>query len=361
MGPEAHFVIPATPLMDEAVADVWERTLGVSAHRNDRLLDILIGVHRRAPGLLGVLIDGIGNATGVHLPLTVVFSSPTAAELSDMVRHRDWPQYVRPVKVHNGFGRPLFFLPGLGGNGLDTLGLIRHLTVTGPIYLNPSRGIDGAEPHHSLDAAVADQISIIKTVQPKGPYQLLGYSWGGLVALEVARSLRASGETIAFVGMIEPVLNVSDWTYGAWLGFMANRIGHHLRQARQAGSPRASLHYVQRQLVPAIDKFVRLFGVYQLWPLDSEAERLSPPLAAIWKAESDIIKRYRLRFYDGAATLFATQFGHAAECNPAKIWPTKVSQLDLQWIPGDHFLTGPAVENMAAIISTAIATAQSNC
>ncbi|MGA3342509.1 MAG: hypothetical protein ABSD11_18300, partial [Methylocella sp.] len=66
---------------------------------------------------------------------------------------------------------------------------------------------------------------------------------------------------------------------------------------------------------------------------------------------------YRLRPYEGEATLFATRSGHAAECDPNKIWPAKLGRLDLQWVVGDHesILTVPSVKNLAAAISATLA------
>ena len=127
-----------TPAVGDVVAEAWERILGVPASRGDHLLDVLVnsdGLPRSQQ--LGLLLSEIGAATGVHLPLTVVFGSPTAAELVEMLQNRDWPQYERPVRMKSGVGQPLFVLPGIGGIGLDVVTLLRFLTFPGPIYFNP--------------------------------------------------------------------------------------------------------------------------------------------------------------------------------------------------------------------------------
>ncbi|MGO8846365.1 MAG: hypothetical protein ACLQFI_13695, partial [Methylocella sp.] len=137
-----------TPAVGDAVAEAWERILGAPASRSDHLLDVLVnndGVVRSRQ--LSFLLSEIGAATGVHLPLTVVFGSPTAAALVEMVQNRDWPQYERPVRMRSGVGQPLFVLPGVGGMGLDVLTLVRFLNFPGQIYFNPPQGIDGTEPH----------------------------------------------------------------------------------------------------------------------------------------------------------------------------------------------------------------------
>jgi thioesterase domain-containing protein len=281
----------------------------------------------------------------------VVYASPTVAELAAMVRAPETVRYVRPVPVKPGTGEGLFVFPGIGGIGLDVLGLGRHLSFAGPVYFNPPRGVDGAKPDRTLDDVVADHVTCIRRVQPHGPYWLLGSSWGGLVGLEVARALRAAGEPIAFVGAIDPILNQNDWTASAWLQFVSVRFGYHLRELRQIRSPVAAAHYVGKRVVPVIDKLLRPFGITRLWPLAEAGNELPAALAAIWSAESVIIKQYRLRRYDGPVTLFATRAGHAGEVDPRKIWLPKVSRFDLVWVPGDHELTEPGVADTARVIS----------
>jgi pimeloyl-ACP methyl ester carboxylesterase len=54
-----------------------------------------------------------------------------------------------------------------------------------------------------LEDMAAHYIQEIRKVQPHGPYRLLGYSFGGTVALEMAHQLRAAGEIVAPIGMLD--------------------------------------------------------------------------------------------------------------------------------------------------------------
>jgi thioesterase domain-containing protein len=346
------------PAAGDAVAEAWERIFGVPASRGDHLLDVLINSHGLPRTMqLNYLLAEIGDATGVRLPLTVVYGSPTAAALAEMVQKRDWPPYARPVLVQSGVGLSLFVLPGVGGMGLDVVTLARYLSFSGPVYFNPPKGIDGTEPDHTIDTIVAGHIAVIRSVQPHGPYWLLGHSWGGVVALEIARSLRASGEMIAFLGMIEPMVSERNWPYGAWLEFMGKRLRSHLMELGQLKSPSVAIPYVRQRLVAVVGRIGRLFGFNQWSALAAVVDVLPAPLDKVLAAESEAIDAYRLHHYDGEATLFAMRSGHASLCDPKKIWPSKFSQLDLQWVAGDHesIMIEPSVRTLAEAISAVLA------
>ncbi len=348
---------PSEPLAtDDVVGTIWEQTCRVPASRGDHLLDVLVNESGMARSMqVSALFRDIATATGVHLPVSIALQSPSAADLAKMVRHRHWPAHDRPVLMRPGAAdQSLFYLPGIGGIGLDALGLVKHLSFPGPIYLNPPRGLDGAEPHRTLKALVADHVALIRAIQPHGPYWLLGYSWGGLVALEIARCLQGSQEQVAFLGMIDTVLNQSDWTYGAWLQYVGARISHHLSAMRQTGSPSAAFRYGQGLLVPVFDKIVRPFGINKFWPLESPGQGLSAALSTLWTAESEIIKTYRLSYYDGSVTFFAMQGGNAGEVDPREVWLSKVARFELQWLPGDHSLIEPQVGDAGQLISATL-------
>ena len=66
----------------------------------------------------------------------------------------------------------------------------RLIRYDGPIFAIQPRGLDGVERPHRTVAEMAEyQVGVIRDTQPHGPYRLAGYSFGGLVAIEVARKL----------------------------------------------------------------------------------------------------------------------------------------------------------------------------
>jgi alpha-beta hydrolase superfamily lysophospholipase len=70
----------------------------------------------------------------------------------------------------------------------------------------------------------ADYLNQIKAHQPNGPYCLCGYSFGGLVAFEIARRLAESGDEVAFVGLFDALMSPLRWPPRAWLSIMGRRV-----------------------------------------------------------------------------------------------------------------------------------------
>ena len=60
-----------------------------------------------------------------------------------------------------------------------------------------------------IEALATHYIEELRLVQPKGPYFLIGYSWGGLIAYEMAQQLTASGEVVELVGLVDTYLPVA--------------------------------------------------------------------------------------------------------------------------------------------------------
>jgi thioesterase domain-containing protein len=74
-----------------------------------------------------------------------------------------------------------------------------------PFYGIQARGLDGeAEPFERLEEMAAYYVQQIRQVQPSGPYYLGGYCMGGNVAYEVARQLKAQGEEVPILTVIDP-------------------------------------------------------------------------------------------------------------------------------------------------------------
>ncbi|AGT08114.1 type I polyketide synthase [Paracoccus aminophilus] len=99
---------------------------------------------------------------------------------------------------------PLFCLHPAGGSALAFIGLMPYLDPSQPVIAIQGRGMVGDE---APDSEVIDMarryLKIIRTIQPRGPYFLCGLSLGGMVAFDLARRLQKTGESVAWLGMID--------------------------------------------------------------------------------------------------------------------------------------------------------------
>ncbi|MFI8829594.1 amino acid adenylation domain-containing protein [Streptomyces afghaniensis] len=172
------------------------------------------------------LTSRIRAELGTQLPMQALFDTPTVAALARRTTEREAPEAPRadrpgqsgtaplgpllPLRTR-GDRAPLFCFPPASGLAWGFAGLARHIDPGRPLYGLQSCGlIPGQKPTCSLAEVVAEHTARIREIQPRGPYHLLGYSMGGLVAYDVAVGLQAAGEQV-------PLLALLDSFPGAWL------------------------------------------------------------------------------------------------------------------------------------------------
>jgi thioesterase domain-containing protein/acyl carrier protein len=142
-----------------------------------------------------------------ELPLAAIFQAPSVAGLAGLIRDRTalrdanaWSALI-PIRTE-GDGRPFFGVHGGAGTSMLYYPLARQLAPDRPLYAFQAVGLYGREPPQtSVGAMAARYIEEIRTVQPRGPYNLGGYCFGGLVAYEMAAQLRAAGDEVGVVAM----------------------------------------------------------------------------------------------------------------------------------------------------------------
>ncbi|HET7460806.1 MAG TPA: thioesterase domain-containing protein [Longimicrobium sp.] len=94
---------------------------------------------------------------------------------------------------------PLFFVHSADRNVMGYVNLVRHLGADQPAWGLRDQG-DTARP---LATIAAEHVRTIRSVQPRGPYYLVGWCFGGHVASEMAQQLERAGETVAFLGLLD--------------------------------------------------------------------------------------------------------------------------------------------------------------
>lgn len=179
---------------------LWERLLDVAPIRDADDFFELGGDSLQALQLF----HEIERVTGRTLPITAIYDAPTPSRLVALLDD-DAPAPFSPlVLMKSGVGEPLFIAHGIGGHVIELKMLGQSLGTARPVYAIQAKGVDGTEePLDTVAAMVAYYLDHVRAVQPRGPYYLAGYSFGGVIALEMARQLEADGETVGLLAFID--------------------------------------------------------------------------------------------------------------------------------------------------------------
>lgn len=138
------------------------------------------------------LQDRIRAHFGYELSLAALLSSPTISAIAVLLRGSatSRPNVLVPFRA-TGAKPPLFCVHPLGGSVAGYAPLAHALGADQPVYGIQALGLDpGREPQSSMDELVATYTEAIRSVQPRGPHRLLGYSLGGMIAFACAQALR---------------------------------------------------------------------------------------------------------------------------------------------------------------------------
>ncbi len=129
----------------------------------------------------------------------------------------------------HGSAAPLFVIHGALGDVLRFYRLAMHVGIDHPIYgVQAQSMVTGQPALLRLEDLAAYYLAEIRKIQPKGPYYLLGYSFGGTMAFEIAHQLRAMGERVELLGLIDSWQR--DWVFDSTGGLCLPSV----RSARRA-------------------------------------------------------------------------------------------------------------------------------
>jgi thioesterase domain-containing protein/acyl carrier protein len=222
-------------LAEKEMVSLWERILHVSPiGLNDRFFDL------GGDSLAALsLISSIEERYGITLPVSSVITSDTVSRLITILHHRE--NSVLIPMVSNGTKPPLFCIHSGAGNVLCYQALSRRMGTDRPIFAIQWLGLDGNYPlHWRVESMARDYIKHIIKIQPHGPIHLMGYSFGGLVAFEMAHQLYQQGKTVSEVVLIDTKMNPDNrpevgMRPGRRLRFRKRleRLGHRMQSPRQ--------------------------------------------------------------------------------------------------------------------------------
>jgi amino acid adenylation domain-containing protein len=328
--------------VEARVAAVLTRFLGLAGVGEDDDFFALGG-----SSLLALRVtDELSEMFHIPFPLHTLFQCPTVRTIARLVR-AGAPPAPRPVLLNgNTSGPPLFLLAAVHSYRELARVLEQDFSVHG-LSIDREPCTEGGSPAPvDLAELAAEYADLLRSVQPEGPFRLGGFSFGGVVAFEVAQQLRRRGREIAHLWLIDSVL---PFQRGNWLRVLGRFGGLTLGQKRQA-----------------IAREVRL--ARQRWRDGREpGSRAQPPLDDRVQAMDDLrTQRYLdavkdhldcIRPYDGPVTLMVARRRLAENLlwDPLCGWGLHLRDLRVQRVDAGHhdMLTGNAVSEVAAAFRSA--------
>jgi amino acid adenylation domain-containing protein len=305
------------------------------------------------------LLVEIEKATGKQLPLGTLYQSSTvetlAREIHTRAADRPWSSLV-PMQT-TGKRPPLFLLHTTPGDILGYGNLVYRLAPDQPCYGFQSLGLKEAHlSHNSVEQMARYYVELLRQFQPRGPYYLGGWCYGGIVAVEMARLLEQQGEKIGLLALLETVAMPARWTNfryylhrlrcfsrmspDRWFNYFRSK-ARYTRESRLANKMRF------RQADSSPDGEIR----------DPRLQKLEH----VYNTNLAALKNYRTQPFNGRVTLFnASEKDTALIPDPQYGWVGLAREIEVHEVPGNHdtMLTEPNVTALAQQLNECLLRAQ---
>ncbi|MEV4091322.1 amino acid adenylation domain-containing protein [Streptosporangium saharense] len=186
---------------EEVICELFADVLGLErVGIDDNFFDL--GGHSL---LAARLVAEIRLRAGLDVGVRDLFQAPTVAELAALggSPNREAFPVLLPIRAR-GTRNPLFCVHPAAGISWVYTGLLGHLDADRPIYGLQAPGLSDLSLHPaSVEKLALTYVEQIRQVQPEGPYALLGWSFGGVVAHAVAAELQATGERVELLAILD--------------------------------------------------------------------------------------------------------------------------------------------------------------
>jgi thioesterase domain-containing protein/acyl carrier protein len=365
---QESFIHPRNEV-EEKLVDIWENILGrhpISIGENF----FELGGH----SLQTIsMFAQIKKHFGIDIPPVLLFQAPTIEKLAQNIIKKAsaaLPDILVPI-VPEGANPPFYFVHGGAGYVIHYKILADCLNTDQPFYgIQPSGWDEHRVSSVTIEAMAAAYIQEIQSVQPKGPYYLGGFSFGGLVAYEMARQLVDAGETVGLLALLEPTPikvmvssnnngiatseQISAISTNEKIIHKLNRHGHNMMGLK----PKELISYIWTSGYGLINyRFNE--GKRQLFKLYLKTNRSIPDR---WRnyylmriVSRNAIARYRPRSYKGRAALFIIDRNSNLDLHSD--WKKLiVGDLTIHTFPTSHvgILKMPHIKKVAEVLSNSV-------
>ena len=342
-------------LTAEMLIPIWQRLLGASlVTPEDDFFDL------GGDSLLALqLALEVERLAGRKLPATIVYECPTIAALvsycaPDASERSDG---ALMLKDGNAALPAVLLIPGLDGMVSQVSRLARSMAYEGQIFGLEARGVDGqSNPLESVEELARYHYDAVRRRRPAGPYIIIGYSFGGVVALELAHDFREAGEAISLLAVIDGYPSRRCWPPGARFGIEMRKLWRDLKSilrllaslvvGGRGGGLSRSMARVRGHAGQRTD-----IGFYP----DPE---LPEAIQKVFFASDRALSKYRPRRFPGPILFYSSQRPGILPRYPGPVWSPLGEELLTDSVTGDHLSIFEAgLPELAAKLSLRLAEA----
>jgi aspartate racemase len=307
--------------MESRLKAIWEQVLGVGPIGvNDDFFDL--GGHSFTAAQL---FRDINFCFNLDLPLATLFRAPTVRRLAQIISESESSQMSAPVVEiqPQGSQPPIYCVGALDGEIIVFRRLAQEFGLDQPLWgLQPFRLPGPPSTVEQLAAAYIDELEKKGTYRP---FCLLGYSFGGLVAVEMARQLQRKGVAPPIVALIDTGYPAGCRAIEPW----DQRI-HRFRNVWDHATKGGGWPYLQERVKHGFARMAH-----------RASSRVGVPLVGnpsdISKMQLLAAESYRIKSYKGRVHLFRAESQREFLTGGASLgWSGVLSGLAIEHVPGDH-------------------------
>ncbi|MBN3924182.1 non-ribosomal peptide synthetase [Nostoc sp. NMS4] len=377
------FIAPRTPT-ESTLAKIWAEVLNIER----------VGIYDNFFDLGGDSLLTVRLMKQIHkhfereLPLSSLFLNPTIESLSTALSSKadslPWSPLV-PIQPA-GSSPPFFCIHPIFGVVFPYYELAQNLGKNQPFYGLQPIGLDGkSSPLTRIEDMATHYIEALRRVQPKGPYFLGGWSFGGWVAFEMAQQLQKSGEEVALLALLDTLAPIPGNipSLGSGFKFMLTTVARYIwpffldyfyliiaiakNQINSLTSQLTNFNKIVQFQANLFSHFIlKEDATVNIIPEESKLRLLSElairPMLRVFYANSQAVLNYVPKAYPKRINLFRTNVQSSiAKEDPSMGWDQlTVGRTEIHHIPGNHLtmLRKPHIQILAAQLRACIEKAQ---
>lgn len=339
------------------LVDLCRQELKRAVSPDDNLLEDGLTINRALR-----IIDRFWRETAIELDVNSFYLWPSPQALALAIENGSYLNLPKIIEIRKGCtDKTLIVFAGGLSCFLEIQDFIQRLQFPGRILGMSLTPFDNS----SCDPAVVEDeirtcLTALKDAGIPGPYCLMGYSFGGVLALELARALKDSGEEVAFLGLIDTPQSEYIWPLSVWSRFMLKRLTRRLKTAKPRLAPSVipppqqsgddgglSIRHPRIKITAraaGIASYFRPFLFRFRDPRDPDYPTMAPQWIGNYPPGYDRMARqllrmkglYRPRLYTGPLTFYRALGGSPIDCDPKSIWEAFLPGAEWIDMRGNH-------------------------